>query len=195
MPQPPATPGTFRTERLVVGPFEAADASALFAYRCSPEIQRFQPWSPESEAAVADFLAGQELAALTTRDARLQLAIRSRGRGTLVGDLGLHVVGAGASQVEVGFTIAPEHQGRGLGTEAVRGLLGHLFEDLGKHRVLASVDPGNAASLALLRRLGLRLEAHHIASYHFRGRWVDDLVFAMLRSEWLGGELGSPPAS
>jgi RimJ/RimL family protein N-acetyltransferase len=127
---PLATPGSFRTERLAVGPFEVADAPALFAYRSSPEVQRFQPWSPASEAAVADFLATQDLAALATPDARLQLAIRSRAGGALVGDLGLHMVGGGAEQVELGFTIAPECQGRGLGTEAVGGLLGHLFDDL-----------------------------------------------------------------
>lgn len=184
MSSQPQPAGTFQTERLTVGPFEVSDAAALFAYRSSPEVQRFQPWTPESERELADFIAEQELASLERANARLQLAIRMRAGGELVGDLGLHMSGGGAQQVELGFTIAPERQGQGLGTEAVGGVLEHLFDDLGKHRVLASVDPSNVASLGLLHRLGMRQEAHHRESYLFRGRWVDDMVFAMLRSEW-----------
>ena len=37
---------------------------------------------------------------------------------------------------------------------------------------------------ALLERLGMRREAHHVRSYWFRGAWVDDVVYAMLRTEW-----------
>ena len=182
----PQPTGCFETQRLAISPFVTPDAAALFAYRSSPEVQLFQPWTPGSELELVDFIATQDPASLNAPDARLQLAIRKRDGGELVGDLGLHMSGGDAQQVELGFTIAPAHQSQGLATEAVRGLVGYLFDQLGKHRVLASVDPTNAASLALLRRLGMRQEAHHRESYHFRGKWVDDVVFAMLRSEWVG---------
>ena len=87
-------------------------------------------------------------------------------------------------QVEIGFTLAPEYQGQGFGTEAVTGLLNHLLGRCKKHRVFASVDPRNEASVALLKRVGMRQEAHFHESLWFKGEWVDDMVFAILESEW-----------
>ena len=112
-----------------------------------------------------------------------QLGVRLRESAALVGDLGVHFFEDGR-QVEVGFTLAPDSQGRGLGTEAVVGLLDYLFRHLHKHRVSASVDPRNERSLRLLRRVGMRQEAHFLQSLHFKGEWADDTVFAILASEW-----------
>jgi RimJ/RimL family protein N-acetyltransferase len=50
--------------------------------------------------------------------------------------------------------------------------------------VFASVDPRNHASIALLRRVGMRQEAHFRQSLWWRGEWVDDVIFAVLQSEW-----------
>jgi RimJ/RimL family protein N-acetyltransferase len=50
----------------------------------------------------------------------------------------------------------------------------------------ASVDPRNQPSVALLEKVGMRQEAHFRQSLFWRGEWVDDIVFAMLRSEWQG---------
>lgn len=113
-----------------------------------------------------------------------QFGIRSRETGDLVGDLGVHFLEDG-EQVEIGFTVAPSRQGRGFGTEAVAGLLEYLFGTLGKHRVFVSVDPRNEPSLRLLRRLGMRQEAHFVQSVRSKGEWTDDIVAAVLASEWI----------
>jgi RimJ/RimL family protein N-acetyltransferase len=55
---------------------------------------------------------------------------------------------------------------------------------LDTHRVFASVDPRNTASMALFEHLGMRPEAHFRQSLWFKGDWVDDVVFAILKSEW-----------
>ena len=96
----------------------------------------------------------------------------------------MHFLRNQLTQVEVGLTIAPEWQGKGYGTEALQALLEFLFTTLNKYRVIASADPDNAASLAMLRKVGMRQEAHHVRSFWFRGQWVDDVVFALLAEEW-----------
>ena len=53
-----------------------------------------------------------------------------------------------------------------------------------RHRIQASVDPRNVASMALLRSLGMRQEAHFRESLWLQDAWVDDVVFAMLAREW-----------
>ena len=87
--------------------------------------------------------------------------------------------------MEIGITLARGFQGRGFATEALRAVLGYLFSTLGKHRVFGSVDPRNAPSLALLERVGMRREAHFVESLWFKGGWADDVIYAMLRREYL----------
>jgi RimJ/RimL family protein N-acetyltransferase len=38
--------------------------------------------------------------------------------------------------------------------------------------------------MALMERIGLRKEGHFVQSLWFKDRWADDIVFAMLASEW-----------
>ena len=61
-----------------------------------------------------------------------------------------------------------------MNAEALKAVLDYLFMKLGKHRVYGSVDPGNAPSLALLERVGMRREAHFVESLWFKGAWADD---------------------
>ena len=46
--------------------------------------------------------------------------------------------------------------GRGLATEGGRAALEHAFGPLGLDRVISIIDPGNAASLRVAEKLGLR---------------------------------------
>ncbi len=64
-------------------------------------------------------------------------------------------------------------------------ILKYLFEKLQKHRVTASVDPLNENSVRLLERLGFRREAYFIKGLFYEGAWVDDVIYAMLREEWV----------
>jgi len=174
------------TGRLKLSPLIPGDAAALFEYRSEPDVCRYQSFEPASLEDVEKFLDELHTDVFGVPDTWFQFGIRLQDSGRLVGDLGVRLQGEDARQAELGFTVAPGYQRRGFGTEAVRGMLGHLFESLDTHRVVASVDPRNGPSIALLRRVGMRQEAHFRRSLWFKGEWVDDLVFGILKSEWQG---------
>eukprot|EP01116_Phalansterium_solitarium_P001592 TRINITY_DN11402_c0_g1_i1.p1 TRINITY_DN11402_c0_g1~~TRINITY_DN11402_c0_g1_i1.p1 ORF type:complete len:193 (+),score=22.37 TRINITY_DN11402_c0_g1_i1:383-961(+) len=176
--------GLFETSELTIDALRPGDAEALFAYRGDPSVSRFQGWQPTSLTEAAEFIAIQQTVAFATAGTWCQRAIRLRGSGELVGDLGLHFPDDSTGSVELGITLAPGHRGRGYARMALTAALDVVFGRLNYHRVVASVDPRNADCVALLRKLGLRQEAHHVQSLYCRGEWIDDLVFAMLRSEW-----------
>jgi RimJ/RimL family protein N-acetyltransferase len=181
-------------ERLTLRVLEPADAEAVFAYRADPGVSRYQGWVPASAAEVRAFIAGLAGIGPDTPGRWFQLGIVLRATGELVGDCGLRVSESEPREVEVGITVAPAFQRRGLAGEALRALLGFLFDGLGKHRVYGSVDPRNTASLAMLERVGMRREAHFVESLWFKGVWADDVVCAMLAREWRegGGTDGMP---
>jgi RimJ/RimL family protein N-acetyltransferase len=172
------------TPRLKLSRLVPGDAPPMFAYRADPEVCRYQSFEPRSLQDVDEFIRQLQPVPFGTPGAWFQFAIRLRESDLLVGDLGTHVMADDPRQVEIGFTLAPSYQGQGLATEAVAGLIGHLFGPGRKHRVFASVDPRNTRSLALLERVGLRQEAHFRESLWFKGEWVDDVVYAILAAEW-----------
>ena len=174
------------TQSLKLTPFLGSDAAVFFEYRSDSEVCQYQSWAPGSIDDALHFINGLQSVAFDTPGTWFQLAVRLRESDLLIGDLGVHFPADDPRQAEVGFTVAPRHQRRGFAAEAVKGLLDHLFGPLGKHRVFASVDPRNEASIALLKRVGMRQEAHFRESLWFKGKWVDDLVFGILESEWKG---------
>jgi [ribosomal protein S5]-alanine N-acetyltransferase len=74
--------------------------------------------------------------------------------GTVVGECGWKGWPDSRGEVEVGYGLAPASRRRGLGTEAVGLLVAWSLGPGGARRVAAEVDAANAASRALLRRLG-----------------------------------------
>jgi RimJ/RimL family protein N-acetyltransferase len=69
----------------------------------------------------------------------------------------------------------------------------HLaFDQLGLHRVTASVDARNTASLRLADRLGMRRETHLVSNRWFKGVWSDEIAFALLEYEWIAQHLIRP---
>jgi RimJ/RimL family protein N-acetyltransferase len=172
------------TDRVRIDDLVPGDAPVLFDYRSDAAVARFQSWGPASVDETRAFIVRNASGPFCESGAWRQLAVRSAATGELVGDLGVHFLAQDDRQVEIGFTIAPRHQRRGFAKSAVTALVDYLFTALAKHRVFASVDPRNGASMALLRGMGLRQEAHFRQSLLWKGEWVDDVVFALLRSEW-----------
>lgn len=173
------------SERLVVRRFRPSDLESLVAYRSIPQVARFQSWDApypraEGERLINDMMAEHP----DTAGEWFQFAVALRSSGELIGECAAKILAEDSRQAEIGYTLAPAHQGRGYATEAVRALLGYLFEARGKHRVVACSDPRNAASERVMLRLGMRREGHLVESTWAKGEWTDDLLYALLDREW-----------
>jgi [ribosomal protein S5]-alanine N-acetyltransferase len=81
--------------------------------------------------------------------------VEERASGSLVGDCGMQLL-EGGPDVELGFHLRTSVWGRGYATEAARACLDAAFTDLGLDRVIAIVAPGNAASVRVLEKVGMR---------------------------------------
>ncbi len=174
-----------RTDRLLLRPFREGDLDRLSAIQALPEVARFLYWEPrsreETAAALAQRMGPRRLEA---DDDAVSFAVERREDGLLLGDVTIWLRSAEHRQVEVGYVFHPDCGGHGYATEATRALVDFAFAELGAHRVFARTDARNASSAALLRRLGMREEAHFREAEIFKGEWGDELVFAVLDREW-----------
>jgi RimJ/RimL family protein N-acetyltransferase len=174
--------------RVALRRFRPGDTDRFVAYRSLEEVARYQSWdAPYPREEGARFIREIAEDHPDTPGDWFQFAVALRQAGELIGDCAALPQADDPRQCEIGFTLAPQYQGRGYATEAVRLLLAYLFTARGKHRITAYCDPRNTASAALLERLGMRREGHLRESTWAKGEWTDDLVYGLLRDEWQPG--------
>ena len=155
-----------------------ADLRAFQSYRSIPEFGRYQGWSPLSDAEALAFLSEMESSPFFQPGHWVQLGIADASGEVLLGDIGVHL-SADACTGEIGFTLAPAAQGRGLATAAVRESLELLFTATGVERVLGVTDARNQPSIRLLERLGFKWrDARDVV---FRGEQCRELVYVLTR--------------
>lgn len=108
-----------------------------------------------------------------------------RETGALVGTCGFWRWNKEHHFAEVGYELTPEAWGRGLMPEALRTLCRYAFEKMGLHRVEATVDPENAASIRTLEKVGFVREALLRENWFFDGRYTDSGIYGLLASDLL----------
>lgn len=179
-----------QTERLVLRMATKEDLPTIAAYRDDPEVARYQDWPlPYTlDDAVAGF---RRVADLAGPAVGRSVNVMIEHDGTVVGDLfvGIGEEQAGGAVGYLGYTLATRHQGKGYAGEAASAMVDALFEHTPVHRIVATLDPENWASMRLLEQLGFTFEGLARRAEPIRGEWLDDMRFGLLRDEraaWLG---------
>ncbi|PKQ31155.1 MAG: GNAT family N-acetyltransferase [Actinobacteria bacterium HGW-Actinobacteria-2] len=180
------------TRRLTLRPFEAEDVAALWAWQRLPEVTYWMPrLSDDIDKFTAHLLAVKDRtlvglideqpvvsAKVDVQDAWAQEEATDQAAGTMA---------------EIGWAVDPAWQGKGLGTELAAELLTICFQELHLHRVVAECFAENAPSAAIMERVGMRREAHHVAdALHRDGTWRDSFIYAVLAHEWTASKTARP---
>jgi RimJ/RimL family protein N-acetyltransferase len=175
-----------RTERLLLRTMTPADTDDVHAYQSREDVCRYLMFEPRTREEVAAKVAQHaEAKALRGDGDYWQLAIeRLDAPGRVIGDLYFALKSVANATGEIGWSLHPDFHGGGYMTEAASAGLDIAFGEIGLHRVRADLDPRNAASIALCRRLGLREEAYFVEDLWFRGAWADTGIYAILDREW-----------
>ena len=137
--------------------FHADDTEAFAGYRSDPDVAQYQSWNDYTLEDAKAFV--REMASLHPGEPGewFQFAAADLVSDTLLGDVALCVDVNDVARAELGFTLAPAHQGNGYATEAVRGVIAYAFDRLDVGTVFAIADARNGASIALLERIGMQL--------------------------------------
>jgi [ribosomal protein S5]-alanine N-acetyltransferase len=130
-----------------------ADAAAFMSYRGDPEVGKYQGWLPMDAAASGEFIDRMARMNVLVGGRWMQVAIADAATDALLGDIGMHPDDE-FSSIELGFTIAAQHQGKGFAADAVGALVTELFRQTRVQSIRGVTDARNLASIALLERLG-----------------------------------------
>lgn len=172
-----------RTQRLLLRPLQLADQLPLYGIHSDPLFARYWSSPPWTDPAQALALIEQDQRDLASGE-HVRLGIERTHDGALLGTCTLYKIHTSNRRAEVGYGLGPAHWGQGYAREALGALLDWGFGPLGLHRVEADIDPANAASAAVLTRLGFQLEGR------LRERWIvdgvvsDSAMYGLLAREW-----------
>lgn len=146
------------TTRMLLRPWEAADAEALrAAFEVSrAALERWTPWVL-AESDTVDALRGklQRFADNFSAGVEWRYAMIARGDGRILGGASLHPrIGPGA--IELGYWVATPATGQGFATEAAEALTAQALRSADIERIEIRCDPANRASMCVPQRLGYR---------------------------------------
>jgi RimJ/RimL family protein N-acetyltransferase len=173
------------SKRLVLRRFRAGDIATFVAYRADPVIARFQSWENFTAADGEAFLDSMQMQHPNTPGEWFQFAIELMATSALIGDCALHALAGKPHEVEIGFTLATAFHGRGYATDAVACLLDYVFGPLEKERAIAITDARNAASIAVLERLGFKRDGAPRERVLFKGEPCEEYLYVIRREDWL----------
>ena len=175
--------------------FEQGDAETVFAVvdRNREHLRQWLPWVDHSRSPAdirqfivrvqAQFEAGEGPNAGVWVD------------GVFAGNVGCHPVSWANRNCSLGYWIAAAQQGKGVITRCCATMLGHLFGELGLHRVEIRCGTGNTRSCAIPERLGFTREGLLREGEWVNDRWVDLVVWGMIEVEWRAAAGSRPTCS
>jgi ribosomal-protein-alanine N-acetyltransferase len=166
--------------RVVIRLVHASDAAELIAANLA-SIELHEPWvSPcRDHASFLGYLTRCD------GDRSIGFIARERESGKIVGIVNVSEIVRGFFQsAYMGYYGMAGMNGRGLMSEAVSLVVSHAFGELGLHRLEANIQPGNAPSRALVKRLGFRQEGYSPRYLKIDGEWRDHERWAILADEW-----------
>ena len=141
-----------QTKRLILRPWQEADAESLYAYAKDPDIGLPAGWPPhksveDSRNVIRHVLSVPETYAVCLKD------------GSPIGSVGLKLKGSTdmtdrEDECELGYWIGKPFWGQGLIPEAAEELLRHAFEELGMRAVWCGYYEGNVKSRRVQEKVG-----------------------------------------
>ncbi len=171
-----------QTDRLIVRMLAREDITEFTRYRNLPDVSRYQDWpTPYTRDLAHQLVDEMDALAGPTEGGWVQLALDLDGR--LIGDVAVWLDADGALAM-IGYTLAPDAQGRGYAVEAVDAVVHWLFRRKHVHRIAATIDPRNVASARVLERCGFEYIGTARASALIAGEWTDDARFSLLQPDW-----------
>ncbi|MGH3926961.1 MAG: GNAT family N-acetyltransferase [Pseudonocardiaceae bacterium] len=156
---------TLDTERLLLRPFRESDLAAYTAVLQAEPVRRSlhlpdDVGCQEAWAHMASWLGQWELRGSG------QWALEEKRSGAFIGRAGLHhPERADWPGIEVGWTLHPDHWGKGCATEAGARSIAYAFNELEAQEVFSLILPENHRSVGVARRLGFRFLEERVISH------------------------------
>jgi len=174
---------TLQTQRLRLVPVTVGNVEDLWRVLKEPHLRDFQDLPSVDVAHLRRMVESRPRRLVPGAVGRFEWLMYGLDREPAVGWVSLRVQERDTRAAELGYSVVRDRRGRGLATEAARAMVREAFDRLEVARVRAYCVPENAASRALLRRVGFRDDGLLRNGAMVGGQPVDVLGFVFERDD------------
>lgn len=172
------------TERLILRDFMEDDWRRVLEYQSAPLYLRYNKWTERTPEAVQEFVGWFLEQQAENPRIKFQLAVVLKANNLLIGNCGVRMDHVDDVEANIGYEYDPEYWNYGYATEAAHAMVDFGFRHFGVHRIWADLVADNIGSAHVLEKLGMQREGHLRDKAYFKGRWWDELIYAILADEW-----------
>ena len=190
---PPAQPSTSSDWReglpvltggmITLRELELRDAPSLLAMLSTAEVARFISPPPTTVEGFERFI--QWAQEQRRKGEYVCFAVVPRGASVAVGIFQVRRLEPMFRTAEWGFAIGSAYWGTGMFVEGARLTVDFAFAILGAHRLEARAAVANGRGNGALRKLGAVREGILRQSFLRHGRYLDQVMWAILDSDWI----------
>jgi [ribosomal protein S5]-alanine N-acetyltransferase len=166
----------FETERLVIREFVESDFDDFFRLHGDDDVMKYIRPAKSREEAL-DFL-NQIIAEYITLPGLGRWAMYSKTDPAFSGSFAVIPV-KNTDDIQIGYLMGKEHWGKGYASEAVRGGLQYVFNQLQRSRVAGITFPENTASQKVLLKNGFSFKRIIVED-----DGVDLNMYMLKRKDW-----------
>ncbi len=174
-------PIRIKTHRLILEELEESHFPSIQAYASDVEVVHYMEWGPNTEKETWSFL--ENAIQSQSKRPRVDYELAIIGHNQLLGSCRISITSPSCEGF-IGYCLRRESWGVGYGTEVAKALLLFGFRELHLHRIYATCDTENRASLKILEKIGMKREGRLREHKNIRGEWRDSYLYAILEGEY-----------
>lgn len=179
------------SERLLLRPFQEADAADLYEYLKNPSVNCFKSMK------ITDLEHAKKEVKNRMNDKKYYFAIVLKNTNKVIGEIAAHPENHSPDEtIDHYDTFSPiwmlnkDYQGFGYAYEATKHYFSYLFTEIGARRIYAYTEDDNLASQRLCEKLGMRKEGFFLEFVSFINNpdgtphYENTIQYALLKKEW-----------
>lgn len=172
-----------KTDRLYLRKFQIGDAEEIYATWTNDErVAKYTSWYAhknieETKAYIEYMISKTELS-----DYNWVIELS----GKVIGSINVCYSNANLEIAGIAYVLGYGYWGNGYMTEAVKAVIGFLFNEVNYRKIIAGCDSENIGSSKVMEKVGMKQEA--ILREHIKrkdGTWGDDFQYGLLRREFI----------
>lgn len=176
-----------RTPRFALEPFTASDQDFVFEGLSHPDVIRY--YGVQFHTREVAKLQIEWFEQIIREQSGQWWKIVWIDRDLPVGAIGMNNYQPQHRSTEIGYWLLPQYWKQGIMQEVMPAILYHLFIDKMMHRVAASVEVGNHASMRVLEHSRFRHEGIQRDCEYKKGKFISLAWYSLLENEWRLGNV------
>lgn len=179
---------TIETERLILRRFTEDDAEDMYRnWASDPLVTRYMSWALHENVDITHRIISGWVKQYPSEEFYQWVITMKYGEDAYaaIGSIALVPVNIKDSSGVIGYALSRKYWGHGLMTEALGGVLGYLFDEVGFERLTAVHHIQNTASGRVMEKNGMKYTGFldHIHR-NGAGELVDAKEYTIFRSDW-----------